>query len=132
MMRRPGLTRHVTMKTPNDSSPRTWPLRLMACVLGALGLVPMANLVAPGMGMQWWNQSVRLWTLWAVAVGCVALLIARFAPRVGQAAPALYAWLVLRPPRRCRNALMKFRSCRAAGSSLLPRSVSVRSRSDAA
>ncbi len=100
MMREPVLTRHVTMNSPNDSPPRVWPLRLMALVLGALGLVPMANLVAPGMGMQWWNQSVRLWTLWAVTVACAAILIARYAPRVGQAAPALYAWLVLRPSRR--------------------------------
>jgi hypothetical protein len=99
-MRGPVLARHLTMNSPNDSAPRTWPLRLMALVLGALGLVPMANLVAPGLGMQWWNQSVRLWTLWAVAVACIALLIARYARRVGQAIPTLYAWVVLRPPRR--------------------------------
>ncbi|HEX7980969.1 MAG TPA: hypothetical protein VF461_20345 [Gemmatimonadaceae bacterium] len=84
----------------NDSVARVWPLRLMALVLGMLGLVPMANLVAPGGGMQWWNPSVRLWTWWGVAVAGIALFVARYARRVGQAAPALYASVVLRPSRR--------------------------------
>ena len=72
----------------------------MALVLGTLGLVPMANLVAPGAGMQWWNQSVRLWVFWGVMVASVALFVARYARRAGQAVPTLYTRLVLRPSRR--------------------------------
>ena len=78
----------------------------MALVLFALGIVPMANLVAPGNGLQWWNQSVRLWTLWALGVAALALLIARVAPRVPDALPALFEWAVLRPSRRAFMALL--------------------------
>ena len=78
----------------------------MAFVLFALGIVPMANLVAPGKGLQWWGQSVRLWSLWAFPVVALALLIARFAPRVPDALPALFEWAVLRPSRRAFMALL--------------------------
>src|SRR3982751_5396645 len=46
------------------------------------------------------SAPARVWTLWAVAVAGIALLIARYARRAGQAIPALYAGVVLRPPRR--------------------------------
>ena len=72
----------------------------MALVLFVLGIVPMANIVAPGNGLQWWSQSVRLWTLWTLVVVAIALLIARVAPRVPDALPALFEWSVLRPSRR--------------------------------
>ena len=78
----------------------------MAVVLFALGIVPMANIVAPGNGLQWWNQSVRLWTLWAFVVVLLALLIARLAPRVPDALPALFEWGVLRPSRPLFMALL--------------------------
>jgi hypothetical protein len=94
------------MSQPPESTRRVWPLRLMALVLLALGIVPMANIVAPGNGLQWWNQSVRLWTLWTIVVVALALLIARFAPRVPDALPALFEWGVLRPSRRAFMALL--------------------------
>ena len=88
-------------ETPFTSdTTRVWPLRLMALVLFALGIVPMANIVAPGSGLQWWNQSVRLWTLWSIVVTVVALIIARVAPRKCDALPALVTWMLLRPSRR--------------------------------
>ena len=94
------------MSPPPESTRRVWPLRLMALVLFVLGLVPMANIVAPGNGLQWWSQSVRLWTLWTVVVGGLALLIARVAPRVPDALPALFEWSVLRPSRRAFMGLL--------------------------
>jgi hypothetical protein len=78
----------------------------MALVLFALGIVPMANVVAPGNGLQWWNQSVRLWALWTLAVVALALLIARVAPRVPDALPGLFEWGVLRPSRRAFMVLL--------------------------
>src|SRR5687768_5284342 len=96
----PPLGRHEAMHPPPESTRRLWPLRLMALVLLALGIVPMANIVAPGDGLQWWNQSVRLWSLWTFVVVSLALLIARVAPRVPDALPALFEWSVLRPSRR--------------------------------
>ena len=87
-------------ETPlTDRTTRVWPLRLMALVLFALGIVPMANIVAPGSGLQWWNQSVRLWTLWSLVVAVLALTIARVAPRKCDALPALLTWTLLRPSR---------------------------------
>ena len=94
------------MSPPPESTRRVWPLRLMALVLFALGIVPMANIVAPGNGLQWWNQSVRLWTLWTFVVVALALLIARLAPRVPDALPALFEWSVLQPSRRAFMALL--------------------------
>jgi hypothetical protein len=78
----------------------------MALVLFALGVVPMANIVAPGNGLQWWNQAVRLWTLWALVVVALVLLVAHVAPRVPDALPALFEWSVLRPSRRVFTALL--------------------------
>ena len=78
----------------------------MALVLFALGIVPMANVVAPGNGLQWWSQSVRLWKLWTLIVVALALVIARVAPRVPDALPALFEWAVLRPSRRAFTALL--------------------------
>ena len=94
------------MSQPPESTRRVWPLRLMALVLFALGIVPMANIVAPGNGLQWWNQSVRLWTLWTFVVVALAVLIARLAPRVPDALPALFEWSVLQPSRRAFMALL--------------------------
>jgi hypothetical protein len=71
----------------------------MAFVLFALGLVPMANIVAPGTGLQWWGQSVRLWVLWGFVVVVLALLIARLAPRFCDSLPGLFEWTMLRPSR---------------------------------
>ena len=71
----------------------------MAIGLFALGIVPMANIVAPGTGLQWWGQSVRLWVLWALAVAGLALLIARLAPRFCDSLPGLLEWVLLRPSR---------------------------------
>ena len=98
--------RHEAMHPPHESTRRVWPLRLMALVLFALGIVPMANVVAPGNGLQWWNQSVRLWALWTLAVVALALLIARVAPRVPDALPGLFEWGVLRPSRRAFMVLL--------------------------
>ena len=80
-------------------------------VLFALGLVPMANIVAPGAGLQWWNQSVRLWTLWAGVVVVLALIIARVAPRKCDSLPALFTWVVLRPPRRVFELMLGLAVC---------------------
>lgn len=99
------------MLPPSDSTPRVWPLRVMALVLFALGIVPMANLVAPGQGLQWWGQSVRLWILWSLAVGAIALLIARIAPRVPDALPGLFEWSILRPSRRAFMLLLGAAVC---------------------
>ena len=85
----------------------------MALVLFALGIVPMANIVAPGQGLQWWSQSVRLWTLWAIVVVALALTIARVAPRVPDALPALFEWSVLRPSRRVFPLLLSLAACLA-------------------
>jgi hypothetical protein len=87
------------MTSSVESEVRRWPLRLMALVLLALGLVPMANLVAPGEGLAWWAQSVRLWILWAILVAIVALVVARVARSAAASLPTLYSWLVLRPSR---------------------------------
>jgi hypothetical protein len=83
----------------------------MALVLFALGLVPMANVVAPGLGLQWWGQSVRLWALWAVVVVALSLLLARLLPRLCDALPALYEWSVLRPPRAVFLSLLGVTVC---------------------
>ncbi|MFL5618997.1 MAG: hypothetical protein ACJ79A_11480 [Gemmatimonadaceae bacterium] len=99
------------MVLPPDTPRRVWPLRLMALVLFALGLVPMANLVAPGVGLQWWGQSVRLWALWAVAVVALALLIARTLPRLCDDLPARYERALLRPPRVVFMALVGIAIC---------------------
>ena len=96
---------------PTDRTTRVWPLRLMAFVLFALGLVPMANIVAPGSGLQWWNQSVRLWTLWSVMLSVLALLIARLTPRKCDALPALFGWVLLRPSRRVFTLLLGLAVC---------------------
>ena len=93
------LGRHLTMIESSETPARVWPLRLMAATLFALGLVPMANIVAPGRGLQWWGQSVRLWSLWAIPIVTAALLIARCAPRACDALPGQVARLVLRPSR---------------------------------
>lgn len=93
------LGRHLTMMESSEAPPRVWPLRLMAASLFALGLIPMANIVAPGRGLQWWGQSVRLWFLWAIPISALALLIARLAPRACDALPGQVARLVLRPSR---------------------------------
>jgi hypothetical protein len=71
----------------------------MAIVLFALGIVPMANIVAAGTGLQWWGQSVRLWVLWGFVVVVLALLIARLAPRFCDSLPGLFEWTMLRPSR---------------------------------
>ena len=99
------------MLPPPDPTRRVWPLRLMALVLFALGIVPMANLVAPGEGLLWWNQSVRLWSLWAVVVVVAALLIARVAPRLPDALPGFFEWCVLRPSRRTFMLLLGLAVC---------------------
>ena len=83
----------------------------MALVLFALGLVPMANVVAPGLGLQWWGQSVRLWALWGVVVVALSLLVARLLPRLCDGLPALYEWAVLRPPRAVFLALLALAIC---------------------
>ena len=90
---------------------RVWPLRLMALVLFALGLVPMANLVAPGIGLSWWGQSVRLWSLWGIVVAALALLLARALPRVCDGLPALVEWVLLRPSRTVFMALLATGVC---------------------
>ena len=94
------------MVSPPDMRRRVWPLRLMALVLFALGLVPMANFVAPGVGLQWWGQAVRLWSLWAIVVAGLALLVARAFPRLCDGLPALVEWALLRPPRVVFMALL--------------------------
>jgi hypothetical protein len=99
------------MLPPSDSIRRVWPLRLMALVLFALGIVPMANLVAPGQGLLWWGQSVRLWIIWSLVVGALALLVARIAPRVPDALPALFEWSILRPSRRAFMLLLGAAVC---------------------
>jgi hypothetical protein len=71
----------------------------------------MANIVAPGAGLQWWNQSVRLWALWSIVVAGLALLIARLAPRKCDALPALFAWGVLLPSRRVFELLLGVAVC---------------------
>jgi hypothetical protein len=83
----------------------------MALVLFALGLVPMANIVAPGMGLQWWGQSVRLWILWAIVVVALALLIARLAPRLCDGLPTLFEWALLRPSRLAFMLLLAVAVC---------------------
>ena len=83
----------------------------MAIVLFALGLVPMANIVAPGTGLQWWAQSVRLWVLWGFVVLLLAVLIARFAPRFCDSLPGLYEWTMLRPPRALFMLLLAVSIC---------------------
>ena len=105
------LGRHLTM---SETLRRVWPLRLMAATLFALGLVPMANIVAPGRGLQWWGQSVRLWSLWAIPIATAALLIARFAPRACDALPGQVARLVLRPSRPLFMALIGASVCALA------------------
>jgi hypothetical protein len=105
------LGRHLTMIESSETPGRVWPLRVMAATLFALGLVPMANIVAPGRGLQWWGQSVRLWTLWAIPIATVALLIARFAPRACDALPGQVARLVLRPSRPLFMALVGATVC---------------------
>ena len=99
------------MVPPPDTRRRTWPLRLTALVLFALGLVPTANFVAPGVGLQWWAQAVRLWSLWAILVAILALVVARVLPRVADGAPALYEWAILRPPRTVFMALLGLAVC---------------------
>ena len=59
------------MVPPADTPQRTWPLRVMALVLFALGIVPMANFVTQGPGLQWYVQSVRLWAVWAVVLAAL-------------------------------------------------------------
>jgi hypothetical protein len=93
------------------SSSRVWPLRLMAVVLTALGVLPMANIVAPGAGLAWYGQSVRLWILWGVVVTLAALLLARLARAQVEALPAYFAWLVLRPSRRVFLLLVALAVC---------------------
>ena len=87
------------MVPPADTPQRTWPLRLMAFVLFALGIVPMANLVAPGVGLQWYTQSVRLWIVWAGVLVALSLLVARTLPRLCDHLAVLFEWAILRPPR---------------------------------
>lgn len=94
------------MADPSESSARVWPLRLTALVLLALGLVPMANIVALGNGLQWWGQSVRLWMLWSVVVVALALLLARAVPRLCDALPGLAEWALLRFSRGVFLALL--------------------------
>ena len=83
----------------------------MALVLFALGLVPAANFVAPGVGLQWWGQAVRLWSLWTVVVVALALLVARVLPRVCDGLPALVEWAMLRPSRTLFMALLGIAVC---------------------
>jgi hypothetical protein len=87
------------MLPPADTPQRTWPLRLMALVLFALGIVPMANLVAPGLGLQWYVHAVRLWILWAVVLVAASLLVSRALPRLCDHLAVLFEWTILRPPR---------------------------------
>jgi hypothetical protein len=94
-----------------ESRPRVWPLRLTAVVLGALGVIPMANIVAPGAGLAWYGQSVRLWIIWAIVVTLAALLLGRIARSHVEALPTYFAWLVLRPPRRVFLALVAIAVC---------------------
>jgi hypothetical protein len=102
------------MTSTVETDVRRWPLRLMALVLLALGLVPMANLVAPGEGLAWWAQSVRLWILWSLLVAAVALVVARFARSATASLPTLYSWLVLRPSRTAFLALVTTAVCAGA------------------
>jgi hypothetical protein len=83
----------------------------MALVLFALGLVPTANFVAPGLGLQWWAQAARLWSLWAIVVLALALLVARALPRLCDGLPALVEWALLRPPRSAFMALLAVAVC---------------------
>jgi hypothetical protein len=99
------------MVPPADTPHRTWPLRVMALVLLALGIVPMANLVAPGPGLQWYVQSVRLWVVWAVALVAVSLLVARFLPRLCDHLAVLFEWAILRPPRALFMAALAVAIC---------------------
>jgi hypothetical protein len=108
------LGRHLAMIESSETPARVWPLRLMAATLFALGLVPMANIVAPGRGLQWWGQSVRLWSLWAIPIATLALLIARFAPTTCDALPGQVARLVLRPSRPLFMALVGATVCALA------------------
>lgn len=106
----PRLARPVHMNQ-DGSRTRVWPLRLMAVVLGALGVVPMANLVAPGAGLAWYGQSVRLWIVWAIVATLAALLLGRLARAQVEAVPTYFAWLVLRPSRRVFLALVALAVC---------------------
>ena len=83
----------------------------MALVLFALGLVPTANYVAPGIGLQWWGQAVRLWSLWGIVVAVLALLVARALPRMCDALPALVEWALLRPSRSVFMVLLGLAVC---------------------
>jgi hypothetical protein len=106
----PRLARPVHM-SHEESRTRVWPLRLMAVVLGALGVIPMANVVAPGAGLAWYGQSVRLWILWLILVTLAALLLGRLARARVEALPKYFAWLVLRPSRRVFLAVVALAVC---------------------
>jgi hypothetical protein len=69
----------------------------MGALLFALGIVPMANLVAPGLGLEWWGQSVRLWLVWSVLLVGVSLFLARFVPRGCDAFVSRLQRTLLRP-----------------------------------
>jgi hypothetical protein len=86
----------------------------MAVVLALLGVVPMANVVAPGAGLAWYGQSVRLWILWAIVVVLAALLLGRLARARVEGLPTYYAWLVLRPSRRAFLAFAALAVCAGA------------------
>lgn len=78
-----------------------WPLWVMAAILACLGVVPLANIVTIGAGLPWWRDAVKEWIVWGIAIGGLALLLARFLPRQVDAATAAGRRLLLAPsPQR--------------------------------
>jgi len=85
------------MISRDDPDLPVWPLRAVALVLALLGIVPMANLVAEGVGLEWWSPSVKLWIVWTTITVIVALGLARALSGASDVAIATVRRWLLRP-----------------------------------
>src|SRR5438094_4640175 len=51
------------------------PLRILAALLAAIGLVPVANLISGGRAVPWWHVAVAEWSTTGLAIVLVAVLL---------------------------------------------------------
>jgi hypothetical protein len=109
----PEIVSVAPQPSPPSPSPRgaTWTLRVMAAVLTATGVVPLANYLTMAQGLRWWAPAVRHWIVWAIVIGGAALLLARLLPRTYEELSSRTARLLLRPSSRTFALLVAALTC---------------------
>jgi hypothetical protein len=89
----------------------TWTLRLMAIVLTATGVVPLADYLTMAQGLRRSAPAVRHWIVWAIVIGGAALLLARLLPRAYEELSSWTIRLLLRPGARTFALLVGALTC---------------------